>query len=191
MQAYSTSQMKTGYEKILRTFILRSVLLTLFWLIAHYSFIQPHGAIDKWLTTKVVQGTKIGLSVLGYDTTYDWNNNDVMTSKLIYIDQHPVVLVADACNGLELIALYIGFLLSFPGPWKWKICFIPIGTLIIFVTNVLREIVLALNYKYFQSTFDFNHKYTYVFIVYLIIFLMWRFWLNRWSDIGQNVKHVN
>ena len=125
----------------------------------------------------MIQGTVAGLHTLGYET----HGKD----DLVYIDNQPVVLVADACNGLELFALYAGFLLCFPGRWTYKALFIPLGTGVIFLVNVMREVVLALNYKFFQETFEFNHKYTYVFVVYIVIFLIWRFWLKRYSIIGH------
>tara|TARA_B100001245_G_C22761611_1_gene368469 strand:+ start:56 stop:613 length:558 start_codon:yes stop_codon:yes gene_type:complete len=178
-------------QSILKLFAIRAVILLIGWMIAYHGFIKPDGRANERLTTKVVQGTKVGLTLLGYDTSHGWKDEDSGESaRYIYIDGQPVVLVADPCNGLELMALFIGFLLCFPGPWKYKLIIIPIGTVVVFLINVIREIILALNYKYFQETFDFNHKYTYVFFVYLTIFLMWRYWLNRYSSIGKKVSHA-
>ena len=186
--------MKSSIKILLKTFAIRSIILFLVWIVAYHGFIQPHGKADQWLTEKVVQSTKKGLDILGYDTTANSDFKDQADSnRFIYIEGQPVVLVGDKCNGFELIALFIGFILCFPGPIKFKLIVMPIGSLIVYGINVLREIVLALNYKYFQQSFDFNHKYTYVFIVYLTIFLIWRFWLNHYSAIGKkvNLNHDN
>ena len=115
---------------------------------------------------------------MGYDSKGE--------NAIVYIDDQASVLVADGCNGLELFALYIGFLIAFPGRVLYKALFIPIGAVLIFVVNVLREIALALNYKFFPDSFELNHKYTYVLIVYTFIFLIWRYWLNRYSLIANN-----
>lgn len=176
--------MNEEIKKLLKNFLLKASILFAIWMIFYHGFIIPDGRANKWLTEQVVVGTKIGLAMLDYDSNkglVDENNPE--SSQYIYIDNQPVVLVADECNGFELMALFIGFILAFPGPWKWKTIFIPIGSIIIFLVNVAREVVLALNYKYFQETFDFNHKYTYVFVVYLIIFNIWRFWLNNFSSL--------
>lgn len=178
--------MNDAVKKILKSFAIKAVILFVGWMIIYHGFIVPDGRANKWLTDQVVSGTKVGLNLLGYESDQglvDESNPD--SSRYIYIDNQPVVLVADECNGFELMALYIGFLLAFPGPWKWKAIFIPIGSVIIFLINVGREVILALNYKYFQESFDFNHKYTYVFVVYLAIFMIWRYWLNRFSVIGR------
>ena len=163
---------------LLKSFALKAVITFIAWLVLYYGFIIPDGRLNRFLTSTVIHGTTIGLSLLGYETS---GAND-----MILIDGQPVVLVADACNGLELFALYVGFLLCFPGKWKYKFFFIPIGIFLIYLVNVLREIVLALNYKFFQETFDFNHKYTYVFVVYLFVFGIWRYWLNRYSILSNS-----
>ncbi|MEQ8237620.1 MAG: archaeosortase/exosortase family protein [Cyclobacteriaceae bacterium] len=184
--------MSDKIRSILKKFVIRSTVIFIVWMVAYHGFIGPNGKADEWLTTKVVQSTKIGLTLLGYDTTPrkgDSEKGD--NSRFVYIDGQPVVLVDDPCNGLELVALFIGFLLCFPGPLRYKAVIIPVGSSIVFLINVIREVVLALNYKYFQQTFDFNHKYTYVFFVYLAIFLMWRFWLNQYSSIGKRIAHEN
>lgn len=183
--------MNQEIKRILKSFAIRAVLLFIGWMVLYHGVIVPDGRANSWLTSRVVEGTKTGLELLGYDTTHEWRGETQEdTPRFIYVDGQPVVLVADACNGLELMALFVGFLLCFPGPWKYKAILIPIGTVMVFLINVIREIVLALNYKYFQETFDFNHKYTYVFIVYLMIFLIWRFWLNQYSAIGKKVNHA-
>lgn len=136
----------------------------------------------------VVRGTAFGLESLGFEVETSYRNeNDHVNriSGIIYIDSTPAVLVADPCNGLELFALFIGFFLCFPGSWISKTIFIIFGVTFLFLLNILREIMLALNYHYFQSSFDFNHKYTFAIFVYLAVFLIWRFWLNRYMIISH------
>ena len=164
-------------KTLLRGFAIKSLLTFLVWLILYYGFILPDGRLNTILTNSVIAGTSVGLTIFGYNAHGEGN--------LIYINEEPVVLVADACNGLELFALYVGFLLCFPGKPKYKLIFIPIGISLIYVINVAREVVLALNYKFFQESFDFNHKYTYVFIVYIFVFVIWRFWLNHYSILAK------
>ncbi len=160
-------------NSIVKKFLIRAAIIYIGWLVIYHAVILPDGRINKFLTEKVIQGTLVGLDLLGYETTSE--------GDIVYIDGQAVVLVADACNGLELFALYTGFLLAFPGKWKYKAIFIPVGIFLIFLINILREIALSLNYKFFQETFELNHKYTYVFVVYLFVFFIWRYWLKNYS----------
>ena len=163
---------------IIKTFLIRSGILFLVWIVIYHGFILPNGNINAFLTNTVVHGTVFGLETLGYES----EGRD----EVIYIDNKPSVMVADACNGLELFALFAGFLIAFPGPIKYKLIFIPAGLLFIFLLNIIREVALALNYNYFNETFELNHKYTYVFVVYIFIFLMWRYWLKKYSILGSS-----
>lgn len=182
--------MNDKIKPLLKSFAIKAVLLFIGWQVLYYAVILPDGRANSWLTEQVVSGTKWGLELFGYETTYDWVGETPEDSgRYVFIDGQPVVLVADACNGLELMVLFMGFLLCFPGTIKHKLWMIPLGTIMVFIVNVIREIILALNYKFFQDSFDFNHKYTYVLVVYCCVFLLWRFWLNRYSAIGKNISH--
>lgn len=176
-------------KRLLKPFLYKAVGLFVVWQVMYHLVIVPDGRANQWLTEKVVIGTKLGLNLFGYDTSHNWTNHfDGDTSRYVFIDNEPVVLVGDPCNGLELMALFMGFIIAFPGSWKFKSIFLPLGSIFIFFINVIREVILALNYKYFQETFDFNHKYTYVFIVYSFIFLIWRYWLNNYSVIAEKSR---
>ena len=164
---------------VVKKFLIRSAIIYIVWLVIYHALIIPDGRLNRFLTDRVSEGTAIGLTWLGYDTDYQV----VDGSNMVYIDGQAVVLVADECNGLELFALYAGFILAFPGRWKFKAIFIPAGIFLIFLINIAREIALSLNYKFFQETFELNHKYTYVFIVYIFVFLIWRYWLRNYSAL--------
>ncbi|MGB3468816.1 MAG: archaeosortase/exosortase family protein [Cyclobacteriaceae bacterium] len=164
---------------IVKKFLIRAGIIYLGWLLLYHAVIVPDGRLNKFLTDQVSAGTVVGLELLGYDTDFKIVNGN----NMVYIDGQAVVLVADACNGLELFALYTGFLLAFPGRLKYKAIFVPVGILLIFLINVMREVALSLNYKFFQETFELNHKYTYVFIVYVFVFIIWRYWLKNYSAL--------
>ncbi len=183
--------MKQNLKTILRTFIIRIIILFFGWLILYQGFVRPDGRVDHWMSMRVVDLTRTCLAILGHDTNTQFRpDGPGINSRYVYVDGTPVLSVADGCNGIELIALFMGFIIAFPGKWNYKLTFIIIGSILIYLLNVIREVILALNYMFFRETFDFNHKYTYVLVVYSMVFLIWRFWLNRYSGIG-NIVHRN
>jgi exosortase family protein XrtF len=99
----------------------------------------------------------------------------------------PLIYVSDSCNALTLIVLFMGFILAYPGDWRYKLLFIPLGTVAIFFINVIRVQVLILNYMYFTEAFDFNHKYTFTIAVYLVVFWFWMLWANKFSKKKFNL----
>lgn len=164
-------------KQLIQSFLLKGVLVYIVWQIAFIGFIKPEGSVDSFLTTSELQVATWGLKNMGV-AAHNLNN-------IIYIDGSPAVRLEHSCNGLELIVLYIGFLLCFPGNFKSKILYSIIGSAFLFFANILREILLALNYHYFHSTFEFNHKYTYAVLTYILVFLFWKHWLQRYSLVAN------
>jgi exosortase/archaeosortase family protein len=81
-----------------------------------------------------------------------------------------------------LYALFAGFVLAFPGPVRRKLWFIPLGIAAIYLLNIIRIGVLALNHLYYHESVEFNHHYTFSFVVYACIFLLWMLWARRLSS---------
>ena len=91
----------------------------------------------------------------------------------IYRSGERTLRIANACNGLELMVLYIGFILCFPAPAarKWK--FVLGGIALICLLNVLRCTGLVLIFVHYRKYLDFSHHFLFTFVVYLLIFLLW------------------
>lgn len=166
-------------KQVFKSFLTKAGIVFTIWLVVYYGFVYPDGRLNEWLTQSVLDNSVLVLDFIGY--------NADTRGHIILIDNETVVAVGDECNGLELIALFTSFFLCFPGPLKYKLLFIPIGSVSIYMMNITREVSLALNYRFFQSTFEFNHTYTYVLFVYMGVFLIWRYWLNNYSSIGKKV----
>ena len=52
--------------------------------------------------------------------------------------------IGDPCNGVGLFAVYLIFLLAYPGPWKHKLWFAALGLLSIHLINALRIAALCI-----------------------------------------------
>ncbi|WP_442196393.1 hypothetical protein [Sporocytophaga myxococcoides] len=75
--------------------------------------------------------------------------------------------------------MFTCFVIAFPASWKSKLWFLPMGILAIHVLNMVRVILLILNFYFFNSSFDFNHKYTFNFVVYGFMLLVWLYWAKK------------
>ena len=51
--------------------------------------------------------------------------------------------VADGCNGLSVLGLFVGFVLAHPGSVVRRMLFIPLGMLVIYGVNVGRLVTLV------------------------------------------------
>lgn len=113
------------------------------------------------------------------------NEDWVIYNAITYEGRH-ILRIESACNGLVLMMLFAGFIIAFPGPWKHKLWFIPLGIVIIHVVNILRVAALGWNYVSASRSFEFNHKYTFELVVYCVIFLMWMWWSNQYANLKRN-----
>ena len=74
---------------------------------------------------------------------------------------------------MVLYALFSGFVVAFPTSSRHKFWFVPLGVVLIYGINVLRIVAMSLNHYYSYKTLDFNHHYTFAFLVYGFIGLLW------------------
>jgi exosortase/archaeosortase family protein len=102
-------------------------------------------------------------------------------SKYLYIDGIKCVAIANQCNGLDFFGVFICTLIAYPSSIKAKLTYIPIGIILVFGLNILRISLLAVNHHYFKGSFEFNHKFTYTYTIYILVFISWFFWL-KWID---------
>jgi exosortase/archaeosortase family protein len=98
------------------------------------------------------------------------------------------VIVGPPCNGLALFALFIAFMLSFPGPIKHKLWYIPAGIIAIHVINVLRVLALVALVNWKEEWLEFNHDYTFTILVYLFVFFLWYLWIKKFSPLNSSTQ---
>lgn len=168
MQAYATN------PRLLRRFLLTAAGLYLLWFFGYEQWLHPLGHLDEALSLNIASTSAAALRALG------WAGS--AAGRLVSVGEQRAVFVGDPCNGMVLYALFAGFVVAFPGGgWRRKLPFIVGGVLLIYLLNVLRVGALALNHIYSRGTVDFNHHYTFTFVVYGCIFLLWMLWVRRYA----------
>jgi len=89
------------------------------------------------------------------------------------------ILVDESCSAVKWFAHFIILMLLFPGPWKHKAWFIPAGIIVTHLVNIIRIAGLAIVYVNRAGAFDFYHDYVFRPFFYLVLFLMWVVWVER------------
>lgn len=158
-------------------FALIGIGLYLIWFFGYERYLAVDGRLDTALTHNIAAISASVLRVFGYNATID--SADL---TMILMDGKPTVFIATFCDGMVLYALFTGFVLAFPGSSPHKVWFIPVGILLIYIVNVLRIVALCLNHYYSKSTVEFNHHYTFAFIEYGFICLLWLWWATRLAE---------
>ncbi|MCI1190008.1 exosortase/archaeosortase family protein [Hymenobacter sp. DH14] len=166
-------------NRLLYRFLLVAAAMYLVWFFGYERWLGPDGRLDVALCQNIADSATAVLHVLGFPATIDAH-----IPALVLMAGTQSVIVGAPCNGLVLYALFAGFVLAFPGPWRHKAWFIPAGVLLIWLLNVLRVSALAINHHYSHQTVDFNHHYTFTFVVYSCIFGLWMLWARRMATPG-------
>ena len=158
-------------------FLLTAGLLYVAWYF-FYAYLLHAGSAglkyDLMLCAHITSASAGVLRGLGYESS-------ALNSTQLYLSGWHVVNVGWQCDGLPVLALFAGFIIAYPGPWRTKLWFVPLGMLLIHGINILRVAGLALNQLYSRHTVNFNHHYTYTIIVYGFIFWLWTIWVRRFA----------
>lgn len=166
-------------HKAIARFLLMAFALLMAWVIA-LSFFPS--VLSNWHEALIGPQTRISarlLQLLGYSVQTWFSDGHYKSSIAIAGDGN--LYVGDGCSGLELFLLFAGFILIMPGSMRNKLWFLPVGLALILALNIVRIVLLVLIHHYRPEWLYFNHKYTFVVIVYGAVFLLWMWWVNRFS----------
>ena len=114
------------------------------------------------------------LRIMGYTVT-DFH-------RMIIVEGTPGVYIGDLCLGVAPLFIFAGFILFYGDNWRNKLWFIPMGWVLILITNVIRTIALVLVLLYERQWFKLAHEYVYVLLTYGVIFLLVMWWMNKLAD---------
>lgn len=89
-----------------------------------------------------------------------------------------VLNVFEGCNGLNVMVVFIAFVLAFGGTAKKMLWFIPAGLVIIHLSNLVRLLFLYYLADTKSHYFYYFHKYFFTGAIYLIVFILWWVWVR-------------
>jgi exosortase/archaeosortase family protein len=195
----SNIQLKLWFQQIInsiqqlpneaKVFLGRALLLFVAWKILYILVLIPNEVPDSWLVKQLGKATASFLNVYYHTDSFNTENtirrklygNDwvpVTYSTINYKKSQKVLGIYQACDGLELMVLYAGFIICFSGFWIRKLVFIVLGIIGLFAINILRSGLLGIISLQFPIHFEFAHKYFFNLVVYGFTFLLWMFYIS-------------
>src|SRR5690606_9725393 len=123
-------------------FLLIALVLYLSWYLIYESFIHhPRTDFDRYLSIALVHSAEGLLYLFGHNAI----PNYYFVEVTIKLHDSPLngVWVGPQCNGVELFALFGIYVIAFPGKWRTKLWFIPIGIVLIHIMNTIRIAALT------------------------------------------------
>ncbi len=127
-------------------------------------------------------------SILGYqfriieDDHVNAVNKSEVTYDSIWLDNNYAISIEEGCNGINIMILFVAFVVAFGGKLLNMVLFIPAGLLFIHISNIARLMLLSLlNVEWGGEAFHFFHKYGFTAVIYLSVFLLWYLWVVKFS----------
>lgn len=170
-------------------FVITSGFLYLILYIAYQFIIKRYTFYDQRFIGSIIHVADFFLKILGYKTYKVLQDLDL---QVIGIDGSNGVWIGSNCNAISLFTLFTVFIVAYPGNQKNKFWYVPLGILAIHLVNIFRVVALAIIAKKSPQFLAFNHTYTFTFLVYSFIFLLWIIWINKWATkktINQDEKN--
>ena len=159
-------------------FVIKAIGLFILWVVVVKPFLILEGGGNDLVTVYTGETSCLMLRLVGFDSYVE-----IIKGKVyLLVASSPIVFIGNGCNALTIMALFVGFVIAYPGPYKSKAIFIVLGMALVFLMNALRVLSLGLNMIYHQTSFEFNHKYTFTFMVYAVVFILWMLWANKFSS---------
>lgn len=170
------------------------------WKVIYLFFLLPGRYLDRSLTNSVGKTTAWSLNFITHPNDYSSKeesapaldtDNGLKTEmqRSIYFGRNKAAGVYDGCNALELMVLYVGFIICIPADVKRKWLFAIGGVAIIYLINVLRCIGVIYAIRYYPEQAEFIHHYVFELAIYATIIAMWLVFANK-INTRNNAQQV-
>lgn len=136
----------------------------------------------NWLARQVFLQSSWFLNITGVNVTaFDelTISGSLKQNVFFYAENSGYVYVNLSCSGLKQFYQWFFLMFLYPGPWKNKVWFIPIGILIVHLVNVFRIISMVFVTMLIPQHWDFIHDWVLRPFFYVVMFFLWVWWNER------------
>tara|TARA_R110000772_G_scaffold164403_3_gene275813 strand:- start:52 stop:516 length:465 start_codon:yes stop_codon:yes gene_type:complete len=135
------------------------------------------GAYHPDFVTHYVARQSTGLiSKLGYNA--EIIAHETKAQMVLNINGSYLASIIEGCNSISIIILFIAFIVAFAQKFKKTFIFIFAGSLLIYVVNVIRIVILAIALYNYPNQEKFLHGVVFPGIIYGMVFLLWMLWIK-------------
>ena len=136
--------------------------------------------LEQFMANQVaVPSAWIVKHIIGYDIK--------TLETTLYFPNNGYIAVEGSCSGLKQFYQWIVLMVLFPGPWKQKLWYIPMGVAVIHLTNIFRIVILSVVVMHWPQHWDFIHLWVLRPFFYVVIFIMWMIWEEKFRLPAKKV----
>lgn len=141
-----------------------------------------------FITNLVAEQSVYLLNDVGYKAKVLPHPNEA-SMKLI-INGKYVARIIEGCNSVSVIILFISFIGAFSGATKITLLYGLVGSVLIYIMNLIRVVFLTLGFYHYPWRKDLLHSVIFPAIIYGTVCLLWVVWVNRFSKNKKDAKNI-
>lgn len=123
------------------------------------------------------------LRLLNYDAIIQKSSENPWQE--IILNGRFIARIVEGCNAVSVMILFVSFVAAFSGNLKKTLLFIFFGLISIYILNVIRiSLLIVLIYQFPQYS-HFLHGTFFPLMIYGYVFVLWIFWINRFSKYAK------
>lgn len=171
------------YKSVIK-FILTFLLVYTVLSVAYKLYLQYSDGskfYPDYMTHLVAKQSESMLNTFGY-TAKVLPHPDEPSMKVI-VNGNYLARVIEGCNGISIIILFLSFIVAFSGRFKTTFFYILSGSVLLYAVNLLRIVLLTIGLYHYPEYEDILHTVIFPGIIYGMVFLLWIFWVNRFSKL--------
>ncbi|XMO87487.1 exosortase family protein XrtF [Algibacter sp. AS12] len=168
--------------KFILTFLLVYTVLSVGYKL-YLQFSDGSKFYPDYFTHLVAVQTENVLNNLGYPTQVLPHPDE--PSMKVLLNGKYLARIIEGCNGFSVIILFTSFVVAFSGKLKTTLFYILSGSVLVYIVNLLRIVVLTIGLYYYPEYKDVLHAVVFPGIIYGMVFLLWVFWVNRFSKLNK------
>jgi exosortase family protein XrtF len=132
------------------------------------------------ISTLVADNTNALLQLFGHDSKLVAHDFEP-SIKIFYKDKY-VSRIIEGCNAVSVIILFASFIFAFSSTIKRTVFYIILGTVLIYVLNIVRIALLTYSLYYYPEYEELLHGTIFPLFIYGIVFLLWIGWVLKFSE---------
>lgn len=136
-----------------------------------------------YMTNLVAKQSQFLINAAGYDTDILPHPNE--PSMKLIVNNKFVARVVEGCNSISVIILFVSFIIAFAGNLKRTILYILAGSVLIYSINIVRIAILSIGLYNYPWRREILHTVIFPMIIYGMVFLLWMFWVNRYTKFTK------
>ncbi|MBC2844588.1 exosortase family protein XrtF [Winogradskyella flava] len=169
------------YKLVIRFIITFLVVYGLLTIGYHFYLNLSDGSkyYPDYMTHLVSKQTNTLLNSIGYEAHVLPHPNE--PSMKVIINGKFVARIIEGCNAVSIIVLFLSFIIAFAGKFKTTLFYCLAGSIIIYVFNLIRIVILSIGLYHYPWRREILHEIIFPMLIYGTVFLLWMVWVNRFS----------